>query len=509
MTIQGLIIDTSAAMPVYRQIAEGIQTALRDGRLNVGQQLPPTRDLSKQLAVNRNTVIAAYDLLVELGVATGQTGRGTFLVAPRNGAPAADDQNANADDPWMGAFSRAVQGPGVSSLLTIYSVATSHEGISLAGGYPAGELMPVEPFARAMDKTLRERGAEVLSYGATAGYAPLRETIAAEMRRKGSPCDASSILVTNGSQQALELAFRTFVDPGDAVVVEDPTYTGAISALAALGARLVGVPLDDEGLRPDQLELALSRHRPRLMYVQPTFHNPTARVMSEARRRDILSIAARHRCVIVEDDWAGDLRFSGRDVPTLHSLDGGQNVLYLSTFSKKLLPGLRVGWVVAPEPVFARLLALKQIEDCGTSPLVQAALHAFIADGAQEEHLARVRTAYLSRSRAMDEAIRIHFPDGARFTRSAGGLFSWVTLPETVDADELFVAARERGVLIGRGSLFHVHGGGRNTMRLTFSAAGEDQIREGIAVLGDLLRQRWPKDRAASRERNFEAVPIL
>jgi 2-aminoadipate transaminase len=509
MTLPGLVIDVSAGTPVYRQIAEGIQAAVRDGRLTAGQQLPPTRDLAKQLGVNRNTVIAAYDRLVELGAATGHTGRGTFLAGPRGAAPTSQDPAAGPSDPWLGAFARAVQGPGVGNLLTIYRIATSHEGISLAGGYPAGELMPVDAFARAMESTLRERGHEVLSYGPTAGYGPLRETIAAEMTRKGTPCEASSILVTNGSQQALELAFRAFVDSGDAVIVEDPTYTGAISAFAALGARLVGVPLDDQGLRPDLLELALERHRPRLMYVQPTFHNPTARVMGEARRRDVLAIAARYRCVIVEDDWGGDLRFEGRDLPTLHALDGGKHVLYLSTFSKKLLPGLRVGWVAAPEPVFERLLALKQIEDCGTSPLVQAALDTFIADGAQAEHLARVRSAYFSRSQAMDEAIRIHFPEGARFTRPSGGLFGWVMLPETVDGDELFVAARERGVLVGRGSLFHVSGGGRNTLRLTFASTTEEQIRSGIGVLGELLSQRWPKDRVALRERDFEAVPIL
>jgi 2-aminoadipate transaminase len=231
--------------------------------------------------------------------------------------------------------------------------------------------------------------------------------------------------------------------------------------------------------------------------------------MSEGRRRDVLEIAARNRCLVVEDDWAGDLRFEGERLPTLYAIDGGRHVLYLSTFSKKLLPGLRVGWVAAPEPVFERLLALKQIEDCGTSPLVQAALHAFIEDGGQTGHLARVRAAYRVRAGAMDAAMRKHFPEGAVWTRPSGGLFTWVTLADSVDGDELFVAARERGVLIGRGSLFHVNGGGRNTLRLTFSSATEDQIETGIAVLGDLLRERWPRARAEARARDLEAVPIL
>lgn len=506
MTIPGLAIEPEGALPVYRQIAEGIRAALADGRLAAGGQLPPTRDLARQLGVNRNTVIAAYDLLVETGVASGQTGRGTFLVAPRG---ATTSSRTTEGDPWFGAFARAVAGPGVGNLLTIYRVATSHEGISLAGGYPAGDLMPVDAFARAMKATLERRGADVLSYGPTAGYTPLRETIAADMRRRGADVSPSTILVTNGSQQALELALRTFVDPGDPVVVEDPTYTGAISVLSALGARPVGIPVDDEGIRPDLLALALERHRPRVMYVQPTFHNPTARVMGEARRREVLEIAARHRCLVIEDDWAGDLRFEGRDLPTLHAMDGGRHVLYISTFSKKLLPGLRVGWIAAPEPVFDRLLALKQIEDCGTSPLVQAALYEFIADGAQDEHLSRVRAAYRARSAAMDAAMREHFPAGTSWTRPSGGLFLWATLPEAVDGDELFNAARQRDVLVGRGSLFHVARHGRNTLRLTFSSATEDQIRTGIAVLGELLRERWPKVPRGDRAAAYEAVPIL
>jgi len=498
MTVPGLHIDPTAAMPVYRQIADGIRAAVEAGRLHPGTQLPPTRDLAKQLGVNRNTVIAAYDLLVETGAATGHTGRGTFLTGHK------PPISRPGGDPWFGAFARAVEGPAVGSLLTIYRVATSHEGISLAGGYPASELMPVDAFSRAMSRVLAERGTEVLSYGPTAGYAPLRETIATDMG-----CDPSSILVTSGSQQALELAFRALVDPGDVVLVEEPTYTGAISVLASLDARLVGVPLDDEGIRPDLLAVAMERHRPRVLYVQPTFHNPTTRVMSEARRREVLAIAARHRCLVVEDDWAGDLRFSGEKPPSLWELDGGRHVLYVSTFSKKLLPGLRIGWVSAPPEVFDRLLALKQIEDCGSSPLVQAALHAFIEDGGQEEHLARVRDCYRRRAAAMDAAMREHFPEGARWRVPEGGLFIWVTLPETVDGDELFAAANERGVLIGRGSLFHVGGGGRNTLRLTFSSATEEQIRSGIAILGELLQQRWPRVKPGMKARELEAVPIL
>jgi DNA-binding transcriptional MocR family regulator len=503
-TILGnLRIDPNAAEPVYRQIADGIRAALSAGGLSPGDRLPPTRDLAKALGVNRNTVVAAYDMLVETGEATGHTGRGTFLAAARASSP----RTSIDRDPWYGAFSRAVEGPGVGSLLAIYRVATSHEGISLAGSYPAGDLMPVEPFRRAIESVLAERAVEALSYGPTAGYGPLRETIAAEMRGRGSVGDASTVLVTNGSQQALELALRTLLDPGDAVAIEDPTYTGAISVLSALGARLVGVPIDGEGLRPDLLAQAMERHRPRVLYVQPTFHNPTTRVMGEARRREILTIAERYGALIVEDDWAGDLRLEGEELPTLHALDRGRRVLYVSTYSKKLLPGLRIGWIAAPEPVFERLVALKQIEDCGTSPLVQAALHAFVASGGEGEHLARILPAYRARRDAMDAALGESMPSGTRWEKPAGGLFTWVTLPGGVDGDELFTAARDRGVLVGRGSLFHVNGGGKDTLRLTFSSATEEQIHAGVAVLGELLRERAPE--RESRARALEAVPIL
>lgn len=507
MGISGLRIDADSAVPVYRQIADGIRAAVASGRLPSGKRLPPTRDLARQLGVNRNTVVAAYDLLVEEGLARSQTGRGTFLVAPA--VPASRPARASNDDAWFTGFSRAVEGPGVAGLLAAYRVAIASEGISFSGSYPASDLMPVDAFRRAMSRVLRERGPEVLSYGPPAGFVPLREAIAAGMRKQGSPATADDILVTNGSQQAIELVFRTFLDPGDPVVIEEPTYTGALSALASLGARLVSVPVDEQGIRTDLLAMALERHRPRVLYVQPNFQNPTTRVLSLERRRELLDLAARHSCTVVEDEWAGDLRFEGEDLPSLHALDGGRRVVHLSTFSKKLLPGLRVGWATAPAPVLERLLVLKQIEDHGTSLLVQAALHAFLEDGGLEEHLDRVRVAYRERREAMLGALDAYAPEAVTWTRPEGGLFLWVTLPENVDGGDIFGAARERGVLFSRGELFHPDGGGRNTMRLTFSSAEPEAIRAGIRILGTLLRERIPQGAASRRGERLETVPIL
>jgi len=507
--IQGLEIDLHSATPVYQQIVDAIMRAAVEGRLRADHKLPPTRELARHLGVNRNTVIAAYDRLAAEGWIRSHTGKGTFLVPRPNAAPEQEPGDGPVEEPWFTAFSREVEGAAVAGLQSIYSLAIATEGISFVGSYPADELMPVVPFGRAMDAVLEEGGAGALAYGPTAGQPGLRETIAAGMRRGGSPADADDILVTNGAQQAIELVFRAFVDRGESVVVEEPTYTGALSVLGALGARVIGVPVDEEGIRPDLLAIALARHRPRLIYVQPTFQNPTTREMSESRRLELLGLARRFHCPVVEDDWGGDLRLEGRSLPTLHALDGGRHVIYLSTFSKKLMPGLRVGWVGAPQPVLDRLVELKRVQDCGTSPLLQAALDRFLRDGGLENHLERILPAYRQRRDSMAEALDRYFPKEAHWDKPTGGLFIWVTLPEDFDGNDLFAAARHRGVLYSRGELFHSDGSGRNSFRLTYSAASPEQIREGVATLGELIRQRWPEPRQSAQARSTEDVPIF
>jgi GntR family transcriptional regulator/MocR family aminotransferase len=508
MTIPGLQIDFDSGVPVYRQIAEGVRSAALDGRLRDGHRLPPTRDLARDLGVNRNTVVAAYEMLAGEGLVRSHTGKGTFLVARPN---AAIERGDSAQEPasWFSDFSRSAEGAAVGSLQSIYKLAIATEGISFVGSYPSAELMPAEAFSRAMAKALGESERNVLAYGPTAGYPPLRETVAAEMRSKGSPAGPEDILITNGAQQAIEIVFRTLVERGDAVIIEEPTYTGALTVLGSIGARAIGIPVDDEGIRPDLLAIALERYRPRLIYVQPTFQNPTTRLMTKARRREVLALATRYRCPVVEDDWGSDLRYEGDELPSLHALDGGRHVFYLGTFSKKLMPGLRVGWVAAPRPALEHLVELKRIQDCGTSPLLQAALDIFLRDGGLEEHLGRIRPAYRERRDLMLAGMESHFHPEAVWTRPAGGLFLWVTLPPSFDGEELFLAAQQRGVLFSRGELFHSDGSGRNTFRLTYSTATPAQIESGVKILGKLMRERWPGRLDRPDQPPAETMPIF
>lgn len=504
MVLAGFKIIADDVTPVYRQIVEGIRDAVQNGRLIPGRRLPPTRALARQLGVNRNTVVAAYESLVEEGWVESHTGRGTFITAS---AAAGGDSPEHAGDDWASGFSRAVEGPLVGGLLSFYRHAVASGNISLAGSYPAAELMPVETFGRAIKATLAERGAALFSYGPTAGDPELRQSIAERMRARGSVADADRIVVTQGAQQAIDLVFHAFAERDDAVVVEEPTYTGALSVLGSLGARIVGIPVDDEGMRPDLLTAALERHRPRLVYLQPSFHNPTTAVMGEARRRELLAVAERYRVVVVEDDWAGGLRFAGSDPPTLHALDGGRRVLYIGSFSKQLLPGLRLGWIAAPSAVTERLVALKQIRDCGSSPLVQASLNTFLRAGGLDEHLRRVVPAYRGRRDTMLAALAREFPSGTRWTRPEGGLFVWVTLPDQIDGEALFVAAQQRGVSYSKGDVFHSTGGGRNRLRLTFSVVGSGDIEVGMARLGAWLREH--PSAGVDAQRSSEAIPIL
>jgi DNA-binding transcriptional MocR family regulator len=316
------------------------------------------------------------------------------------------------------------------------------------------------------------------------------------------------IVITNGSQQGIDLVARTFLEPGDRVLVENPTYTGAIQVFQSHAARLVGVPVDGEGMIPGRLEEALARGPAKLLYLIPNFQNPTSGTMSLARRRTIIAMAQRHGVPILEDDFGGALRFEGEAVPAMKSLESGNGVIYMSTFAKKLLPGIRIGWLTAPREVAERLAQIKQIADWNTSLLLQGALYEFCRRGDLDRHLKRVLEIYRQRRDVMLEAIEKHFPRQVSFTRPRGGLVVWVTLPRGVDADEVTAEAQGRGVLVGRGDLFFVDGLTHDNLRLVFAQASPDEIRRGVKILGAILRKQLRRRESGASGAHEEPLPI-
>lgn len=369
--------------------------------------------------------------------------------------------------------------------------------ISFAGGMPAPELFPVDEFKKATARVLAENGPQALQYGPTEGCRRLRELIARHTARYGIVVAPENILVTSASQQALDLLGKIFINPGDRIVVENPTYLGALQAWNMYQAQYVGVPMDDEGMKTDELESAM-RCGPKFLYVLPNFQNPTGVTLSLRRRRRIIELADHYGVPIVEDDPYGQLRFEGNHIPPLFVLDSrnrrgennGSNVIYLSTFSKTLAPGIRLGWIVAPAEVIQRLVQAKQGTDLHTSSLVQLVACEIASGGFLDGHVRRIRAVYKERRDTILAALRKHMPRGVLWTRPQGGLFIWATLPEAVDAAELLVEAAREGVAFVPGAAFYHDGSVRNAMRLNFSYAPPERIAEGIRRLAGVLKRR-------------------
>lgn len=400
---------------------------------------------------------------------------------------------------WQNVYAVRARSMSSSVIRELLKLTEQPDFISFAGGLPAPEVFPVEQVRAAAERALTGHGAQALQYSTTEGYRPLRELIASWMRddpRHRLPaCGTDNILITSGSQQALDLIGRMFIDPGDRILVESPTYLGALQAWSAYGPQYVTVPSDEAGMVVDALEQAL-RAKPKFIYLVPNFNNPTGRTLSLERRRRLIEIAARHGVPIVEDDPYGQLRFEGEMLPSLVSLAGGRgpangayhgSVIYLSSFSKILAPGFRLAWVCAEPEVIATLTRGKQGADLHTATLSQTIAWEVAKDGFLNRHLEVIRRTYRERRDVMLAAMQQHFPASARWNRPEGGMFLWCELADGVDATERLRAAVPKKVAFVPGASFYPCGGGENTLRLNFSNAAPDLIREGIARLGEVL----------------------
>lgn len=373
-----------------------------------------------------------------------------------------------------------------SSIRELLKMTERPEVISFAGGLPAPGLFPIDDIRLAAERVFTESGARAFQYGVTEGVSPLRELIAAEMGERQVACSADDVLISTGSQQGLDLLGKIYLDPGDVILTETPTYLAAIQAFQCFQARFQPVATDDLGVIPEAVDELAASCKPRFLYVIPNFQNPTGRTLSQERRRQLVAIAQRRNFVIVEDDPYGRLRYRGEHLPPVKSFDDSGCVVYLSTLSKTVAPGFRTGWIVASPAIRDKLVIAKQASDLHTSSFDQLVLERYLRDFDNRRHVDKVCAAYGERYAVMDEALRRHLSDGYSWTRPEGGMFLWVSGPQTLDTFSLLARSIENGVAFVPGADFFPGGGGRNNMRLNFSNADPASIRTGIARLAEI-----------------------
>jgi GntR family transcriptional regulator/MocR family aminotransferase len=504
-------LDRDSSIPLYQQIQRFLREQIQSGTLLPETRLPASRELSANLGVSRVTVTNAYAELETEGLIYSRPGSGTF-VAPLPADVPDPSRDYLSDNDWpmwqQELLNRAWPVPQWE-LDQFRDAAMCPDFISFGEGLGATELFPVDDFRKTLQTVLRRDGSQALGYGDRAGYPPLRATIAQIMTSQGIPTHPDQVLVTSGSHQALAMMAWLLLRPGDVVLVESPTYAGAIDLFRAMNVRLLGIPVDEKGMQVGQVEDALRTTRPRLVYTIPTFHNPTGVCLNGARRRRLVALASRYNVPILEDDFAGDLRYEGRPQPALRALDPRGDVIYISTFSKVLMPALRVGFLIAAGPVYERFLAYKRFSDLATSNLMQRALEAYITVGRYQAHLRWACREYRRRRDAMLTALARHAPHETRWITPQGGLFLWLQLPRGLQSNALYRTAIEEGVSFAPGSLFFPGQRDQSYLRLNFVSNPPDVIEEGIRRL-DVAIRRCPtqKERESEEPRHRGQVVI-
>ncbi len=361
--------------------------------------------------------------------------------------------------------------------------------ISFAGGLPAPELFPVERLKEITVRVLESSGEEALQYATTEGFGPLRRKISDRMnRRYGTNLTEQNILITSGSQQGLDFTGKIFLNEGDVLLCESPTYLGAINAFKAYGPRMLEVPTDNDGMLLDKLENILDTvENIKLIYTIPDFQNPSGRSWSLERRQGFMKLLKGRNIPVLEDAPYSELRFEGETMPSLASLDTEGVVIYLGTFSKVFCPGMRIGWVAAGERVLEKYILVKQGADLHSAGITQRNISMYMDTYDLDQDIERIRKVYKSRRDAMQEALSAELPGECRFTRPEGGLFTWVELPGGIDTRKLLEECLDYNVAFVPGDSFFPNGGGRNTMRLNFSNMPENRICEGIKVLAEVI----------------------
>jgi DNA-binding transcriptional MocR family regulator len=455
--------------PLYSHLVSLLETAIAKGDLPSGARVPPERALAQQLKISRTTVVSAYRELESRGLLRGYVGRGTFVCAAPEpeGTPFA----------WRGKIAAAALRSSDSTLRDLVRHSSDARLLSLAAGEPALDRFPNEAFLEAIRHALSTEPSVVWGHGPTEGLPALKNAIA---ERYNLPRE--SVLVLSGAQQGLDLLARCLIDPGDAVIMDRPGYLGAIQSFRAAGAKLIG--WDIARGDSDELEDLLVRYRPKLIYTNPTFHNPTATTMPIRTRREVISLAQRYRVPIVEDATYRDLYFTEAPPPSLRELDEHNLVIYLNSFSKVMAPGLRLGWIAAAPSIVDQIAIIKQRLDPHTPNLIQLAIARLLRQGTFDAHLKTIRAEHAKRCTQMIAAIQRYMPPGSiRFARPAGGLYLWCRLGSGLSAMALHERALANGVTFVPGPAFYPDPAGDSELRLCFTSVLPSTVDESVKRL--------------------------
>jgi 2-aminoadipate transaminase len=487
--LAGLALNSDSDLPLYRQLAEAIARQIQGGEVHPGDRLPPTRELSNLLGLNRTTVSAAYSLLEEQGLIRGHVGRGSFVAEW-------ETPSAMAGLDWETILPK---------LEPVNSLAQA-AGISFANSRPAGTHFPMAAFRQLAKEVIDSPDAqEILQLGSPLGYAPLRRYLLEEAQAAGVARPGDDLIITNGCQQALDLLARVLLSPQACVVVEDPVYHGLLKVLERTGAKLIPAPVGSHGIDPEALETLFAQHKPRVAIITPSFQNPTGTTVPLPQRRRLVELVARYGVVLIENDIYSGLHYGREPLPALKQLEESGSVILLRSYSKVSFPGLRVGWVIAPRPVIQRLADLKQTTDLHSDQLAQAVLLQFARSGELARHLESTRQLGAQRLRAALDACEQFLPEGSTFTRPEGGMNLWVRLPMLLDARDLLARVQQHGVNFLPGNYFSTTRGHEHCLRLSFGGLSPEEIRQGIQILGSVAARKL----ADSTRQAFEPASAL
>jgi DNA-binding transcriptional MocR family regulator len=465
-------LNRDSEEPIYRQLIRQVQSLIDSGMLSAGTRLPASRDLAKQLGISRISVVNAYTELRSEGYLSARAGRGTFVSQERA-------------TPITQTLTTQHQSQSAQTIRDMMRLARKSGIINFSEGSPPKEFFPVRHMQDAINTVIDRDGADSLSYEVPEGYLPLRVAVRDYVRAIGIQCRFEDVLITGGAQQAIDLVLQALMSEGETLVTADPTYLGIMDIAHARRVHIQGIPIDEDGIRIDALENYLHTHRPRLIYVMPSFQNPTGHIMPMHRRRQLVRLAEQYHVPILEDEVYREFRFDGEHLPPLKALDDSGIVIHANAFTKMLLPGMRIGYLIADGQHYERLVRVKQAADISTSGLNQRTIHVLLERGILAKQLERNRLELRRRRDAALQAATDFFPKGATWFTPKGGLYLWVELPANgPTAPEVFIKGIQLDVAFAMGSMFYTSGGGSHAMRLNYGIHTPADIREGFRRIG-------------------------